>query len=86
MDGKPALYIFETCTNLNRTLPALQHDTHRPEDLDSDGEDHCADALRYGCMSRPWAAVAPVATKPKDSWTRAFDREDGSGGNSWKTA
>ncbi len=25
-----------------------------PEDLDSDGEDHAADALRYGAMSRPW--------------------------------
>ena len=26
--------------------PALQHDEHRPEDLDTGAEDHAADALR----------------------------------------
>lgn len=52
-DGKPLLYIFETCVHLIRTLPALQHDEHDPEDVDSDQEDHGPDALRYGCMARP---------------------------------
>jgi hypothetical protein len=28
----------------------LIHDVHRPEDLNSDGEDHAADAIRYGLM------------------------------------
>lgn len=41
MDEKPMLYVFATCLNLIRTLPALQHDERKPEDLDSDGEDHC---------------------------------------------
>lgn len=53
-DEKPGLYIFDTCVNLIRTLPLLQHDTTRVEDVDTDLEDHCADALRYGCMSRPY--------------------------------
>jgi hypothetical protein len=35
-------------------LPALQHDINRPEDIDTEGEDHAADALRYACMSRPY--------------------------------
>ncbi len=86
-EGKPGLYIFATCTHLIRTLPALQHDTHKPEDLDSDGEDHAADALRYGAMSRPWRAEPPalVNKKPLDSWDRAFAREDGYGESSWRT-
>jgi hypothetical protein len=33
---------------------ALQHDEKDQEDLDTDGEDHAADEIRYACMSRPW--------------------------------
>lgn len=40
-DWKPMIYFFSTCHAIIRTLPAMQHDVHRPEDLDSDGEDHC---------------------------------------------
>lgn len=59
-DGeKPALYVFSTCLDLIRTVPALQHDDGRPEDVDSDGEDHAADELRYACMSRPYVAPLP---------------------------
>ena len=36
-----------------------------PEDLDTDGEDHISDSLRYFCMARPLAA--PKA-KVKDEW------------------
>lgn len=43
----PLLRIFDTCANLIRTLPLLQHDDKKPEDLDSKGEDHAADELRY---------------------------------------
>ena len=46
----PRLHVFSTCQNLVRTLPDQVHDEHRPEDLDSDGEDHAADALRYLVM------------------------------------
>ena len=48
------LYVFETCRDFIRTVPVLQHDADKPEDLDTDGEDHVADEARYGCMSRPW--------------------------------
>ena len=50
----PMLYFTEACQNTIRTLPALQHDATTPEDVDSDGEDHAADAVRYICMSRPY--------------------------------
>lgn len=46
-DGKPGLLVFETCTNGIRTLPSLVYDKKRPEDIDSSGEDHWYDALRY---------------------------------------
>lgn len=54
LDGEPMLYVSAACPALIRTLPALQHDETKPEDVDTDGEDHAADALRYLCMSRPW--------------------------------
>jgi hypothetical protein len=54
-DGEaPALYVFSTCRDFIRTIPALQHDPDRPEDLDTASEDHAADEARYACMSRPY--------------------------------
>jgi hypothetical protein len=34
----------------------MQHDTNRPEDLDTDAEDHAVDDVRYACLSRPYRA------------------------------
>ena len=50
----PMLYVAHECEDFWRTVPTLQHDDDNPEDLDTDGEDHIADELRYACMSRPW--------------------------------
>ena len=58
---EPMLYVFDTCHDLIRTLPALQHDERRAEDVDTDGEDHAGDELRYACMSRPYTRTAAVA-------------------------
>lgn len=59
---RPMLVTFSTCTDSIRTIPVLQHDPNRAEDLDTHTEDHAADDWRYACMSRPW-----VKTKPKDA-------------------
>ena len=40
-DGQPGLCVFETCTNLIRTLPALPYDPVHIEDVDTHAEDHC---------------------------------------------
>ena len=48
------LYFFATCVHTIRTLPALQHDPSRAEDVDTEGEDHAGDETRYACMSRPF--------------------------------
>lgn len=62
-DGRPMLYFFETCIHAIRTIPALMHDQNRPEDLNSDMEDHAADEVRYACMSRPWLKALPTEEK-----------------------
>lgn len=59
--GRPMLYFFSTCLDSIRTIPVLQHDPHKAEDLDTKSEDHAADDVRYACMSRPW-----IKTLPKD--------------------
>ena len=53
-DGIPMLYASHDCEDFWRTMSTLQHDEKNPEDLDTDGEDHIADEVRYACMSRPW--------------------------------
>jgi len=64
-DGRPMIYFFDTCTHLIRTLPALQHDEARPEDVDTEGEDHAPDEARYACMSRPYVRLDPSREAPK---------------------
>jgi hypothetical protein len=41
------------------------YDEHKPEDIDTDGEDHIADAIRYLCMSRP---IKPRVAPPPDKY------------------
>jgi hypothetical protein len=48
----PLLYIFATCPYLLETLPSMSIDKQKPEDLDTKGNDHCVDALRYLCKER----------------------------------
>lgn len=52
--GEPMIYFFSTCKDTIRTLPALQHDTTKAEDVDTESEDHAPDEIRYACMSRPY--------------------------------
>ena len=66
IDGQPMLYVFSTCTDTIRTLPAMQHDQVKPEDIDTSAEDHAADDIRYACASRPWIPKPPKETRPKN--------------------
>jgi hypothetical protein len=49
----PVLTVAPECTYLIRSLPAQKSDPHDLEDIDTGGDDHAADTLRYGAMSRP---------------------------------
>lgn len=59
----PMLFVFDTCKDFIRTVPVLQHDPDRPEDLNTEQEDHAADDGRYACVSRPW--IPRVIKPPK---------------------
>jgi hypothetical protein len=80
--GEPMLYVFSTCRDFIRTVPVLQHDPNRPEDLDTDGEDHVADECRYACMSRPMAKPSVILNpNPTDLWGKRKKVANG-----WKTS
>ena len=61
-NGKAMLYIFENCKHAIRTIPLMMYDEHKPEDLDTDLEDHICDSIRYFCMMRP---IAPRIIEEK---------------------
>lgn len=50
-DGRPMIMWFETCLGTIRTFPLLVYDDHDPEDVDTNGEDHCFDETKYAILS-----------------------------------
>lgn len=62
--GYPRMYVFDQCKGFIRTVPELVYSPTRPEDLDTNGEDHIADEWRYICMSRPVQPIAPENGEP----------------------
>jgi len=62
-DGKPKdrpmLQVFNTCKAFIRTIPALCMDELKPEDVDTDQEDHVYDEACHICMARPLSAKPP---------------------------
>lgn len=73
VDGRPMLYITENCKNLLRTLPLMQYDKTKPEDLDTDLEDHAVDTLRYLCMARPITIELPKTEDLIKEWWANFN-------------
>ena len=74
-EGRPMIFCFSKCADSIRTIPMLQHDEARPEDLNTDMEDHAADDWRYACMSRPWVRNKPAddAGKKKSGYSSRSD-------------
>lgn len=77
----PRLYVFNTCRNLIRTLPAMVVDPLNPEDLADKikgkaTEDHAVDALRYLLMAEA-AVSAAAATVPKHRVRSAWESMGG---------
>ena len=52
-NGYPMFYVFKNCKHFIRTIPLLQYDEHKVEDIDTSQEDHIYDSWRYFLMSRP---------------------------------
>ena len=77
------MVVFETCTNLIRTLPALIYSEKagQLEDVDTSGEDHAYDALRYMTSnlaptgrSGHTGGAKPPPDKDTDAWLRQAER------------
>jgi hypothetical protein len=68
-DLGPALVIHPECSNLVRSLPTLALDSTNPEDVDTDGDDHLYDALRYALIDR-----LPLYRKPAVSKGAKMER------------
>lgn len=76
-DGYPRFYVLDSCRDFIRTIPTLVYDEHDAEDLESDGEDHAADAWRYFLMSRPCKPIIrereyrpALGLDPLDQWSK----------------
>ena len=69
------LKVFDTCTQFIRTVPMLPRDERKPEDLDTDAEDHLADALRYLSVTHGRRGAAPEEVRSEvDRLHRAVDK------------
>lgn len=68
---EPMLFVTENCQHLIRTLPIQERDDTDWEDVDTDGEDHAVDELRYACMSRPSGGLTVGDVTPKSALTFA---------------
>ena len=51
------LMFHPDCVYAIRTYPGLVHSKADPDDVDTAGEDHAADADRYGVMARPTPTI-----------------------------
>lgn len=65
-DGLPYWLITENCINLIRTLPELIHDELKVEDVDTHGEDHSPDAIRYQFKALQWIDAKVGGVHPKN--------------------
>lgn len=61
----PAFYIMDHCRQLIDHLPVLQRDPKKPEDVDTNAEDHDYDATRYRVLKGSGAAEALEINLPR---------------------
>ena len=62
-EGYSRMYVFSNCKAFLRTIPLMMFHKSRPEDLDTELEDHVADEWRYVCMSRPVKPLRETGTR-----------------------
>lgn len=79
--GPPFFFCMDNQQHFIRTIQSVQHDELKPEDLDTDAEDHAVDEVRYACMSRPRAAAnqTPPPKRGPKPWTFDWIVQQGRG-------
>jgi hypothetical protein len=75
-DGQmPLLMVYERCADFIRTIPLLQMDITKPEDIDTKMEDHIYDEACHICMARPHGiTVKPVQVSEVDRRIDALEK------------
>ncbi len=64
-EGIPMLYVFKSCKDFIRTIPALVYDDVKVEDINTDQEDHIYDECRYVMMEHPLNPRRNTITVPQ---------------------
>jgi hypothetical protein len=70
-DGRPMLLVFDHCVDFIRTIPTLTPDPSKPEDVDTNLEDHIFDESRYAMMSEFAHNPANALRKQNGQWNFA---------------
>jgi hypothetical protein len=67
--GTPMLQVYDCCADFIRTIPLLQSDPNKPEDVDKKLEDHIYDEAALMFMTRPlkWVQGMTDGSLPPDS-------------------
>ncbi|MFN0314733.1 MAG: hypothetical protein ACKVQA_06835 [Burkholderiales bacterium] len=79
--GTPWLTVHPRCKYLTRSVPLMVQAKMNPEDMDSDGDDHAADALRYLLMGglRPSTGQKAADAAPVNSmawWRKMYGGQE----------
>ena len=64
-EGIPMFYVFKSCKDFIRTIPALVYDDVKVEDINTDQEDHIYDECRYVMMEHPLNPRRNTITVPQ---------------------
>ena len=72
----PLLIFLDNCEDSIRQMESVPADADKPDDVDTDAEDHAADDIRYGVTSRPWIIDSLPAMKDKPPVTMTDLWED----------
>ncbi len=71
-DGEPYMIYTNNCINHVRSIPELVHDEIRVEDVNSESDDHCADANRYLLKALKWLDVRSGGIGHTDKTKKEF--------------
>ncbi|MBO7250818.1 MAG: phage terminase large subunit [Clostridia bacterium] len=77
-NGFPRMYFFSNCATARRTLPLMMYSQTKPEDVDTESEDHCYDEIKYMCASKPVKPIVPkeqtfILSDPLNQFTNNKD-------------
>lgn len=78
-EDNPMIYFMDNCRHAIRTIPSVPRDPIILDDVDTESEDHMPDAIRYGCMARPYAPTIPEPkpmVSPSGAWMSNFRLDD----------